>query len=280
MKSNILSKLAIIPALILSMSMMNGQTTENNANPEKTIRIKMVKNINGVETIFDTTIVGGDWNDMGDMPNMDVDIIMDSIPGGNGEQVIVKTINIESMGDNDSNVIVRVMDENDPEFQKMVKEHGVTIEENTPNGQHKVIIINEENGNGNGNGDKTKNGKDHKMEMKVIIQTCNVKDLDKEDKKLLRNETKSFNENLQIDQVDFYPNPNNGKFNLSFKLRNEGPTEISIFNTEGKRVYSEILDNFTGSYKNEIDISKNATGIYYISVTQGKDSWFKKMILE
>jgi hypothetical protein len=85
---------------------------------------------------------------------------------------------------------------------------------------------------------------------------------------------------LKIDQVDFYPNPNNGRFNLSFNLSNQGDTEIAIFTLDGKKVYEEKLPNFTGNYQQEIDISKNANGVYFIRVNQGKNAWFKKMILE
>jgi hypothetical protein len=49
---------------------------------------------------------------------------------------------------------------------------------------------------------------------------------------------------------------------------------------EGKNVYEENLPGFTGTYKKEIDISNNASGVYFIKVSQNGHSMFKKMILE
>lgn len=276
MNTNLILKLAVVPFIILGMGITYGQSNQNNPEAEKTIRVKMVKNINGVETVFDTTIVGGEWTDA-NMPNMDIDIQIDSLLGNGDGQMIMKTIDVKcNGGGSDTDMVIMMLDENDPEFQKLMKEHGIEIVDGAKKERKMIIITDEE-----GIPDNDNKKKDHKMEFKIVIKTCNIVELNKADKKVLKSEGRtSFNENLKIDKVYFYPNPNNGRFNLSFNLSNNGDTEISIFNIEGKRVYNEILEDFTGDYKNEIDISKNANGIYYIRVTQGKDSWFKKMIME
>jgi hypothetical protein len=276
MKTKIISKLAIIPAFIFSLGMMYGQTTEKNKSAEQMIHIKMVKNINGTETTVDTTIVGGSWTEGSmNMPDMNIDILIDSILNNGDEKMVIKTIEIQNTIDfTDSNIVIRTMDENDPELKNIMNE----IEMEDKNGgqtERKIIIINEQGKDGN------KYPKEQKSEFRIVIKTCNIQDLDKEDKKTFKSEGKtSFNENLKINQVDFYPNPNNGRFNLSFHLEKQGNTEISIFSMDGKNVYKEMLPDFTGNYRNEIDISKNANGVYFIKVTQGKNSWFKKMILE
>ena len=80
--------------------------------------------------------------------------------------------------------------------------------------------------------------------------------------------------------MNFYPNPSNGKFNLSFNLPEKQDTEITILNVEGKVVYKEKLNQFSGNYDKEIDISKNAKGVYFVKVDQGKHAQVKKIILE
>jgi hypothetical protein len=296
MKAKFISKLLVLPFLFLGMGLTYGQTNENKAKEEKVIRVKMVKNINGVESVFDTTIVGGEWNDIhSQMHNMpEIEIIMDSIHHGQGgnPHIMVKTIDLEGIhGSLDSNVTIQVihgdntdleklmrerhLDMDDAEFQKLLKEHGIDPGKGDGNMEKRVIIIDDEDINKDG-----VKGGDHQMKIKVVVKTCNIEDLDKEDRKRLKNEERSFNEKLKVDQVNFYPNPNNGRFNLGFTLEKQGDTEISIFDMNGKNVYSEKLSGFTGSYQKEIDISNNATGVYYIKVTQGKDSFFKKMIMQ
>ena len=175
----------------------------------------------------------------------------------------IQALTINSIGEiNDSNVVIYITEGNGHELNRLPGN----------NVQQKIIMIN--------NGDTAQMQTEQRMEIKVVIKTCNIEDLDKEDQKLLRSEGKANNHNLKIENVDFYPNPNNGRFQLSFTLKDQGDTEISVFSMEGKRVYQELLPGFTGNYRNQIDISENANGIYYIKVTQGKNSWFKKMILQ
>lgn len=269
-----ISKLLIVPAFLLGMGMMYSQTNQNQTTSEKTIRVKMVKNMNGVETTFDTTIVGGDLTDVHDLEGIpQIEIQIDSTHSMDGDQhVIVKTIDINGSS-NDSNVVIRVIDGNDHEMDKIMKEHGIDIKDGKE--EKRVIVINDDQLQK----DDGKKG-DHKLEVRVIIKSCNIEDLNKDDKKQLKANGRLSNDNLKIEELNYYPNPNNGHFNLGFTLPKQGDTQIMIFNMEGKNVYEENLPNFSGTYKNEIDISKNPSGVYFIKVTQNGHSMFKKMILE
>lgn len=118
-----------------------------------------------------------------------------------------------------------------------------------------------------------------KRVIKIISIKMGITDADEDElKKLGRNGT--TDQHLKVEQINFYPNPNNGKFNLSFELKEKGNTEINIMNIEGKNVYREFLENFSGTYKNDIDISKNNKGIYFIKVQQSSHSMIKKIIVE
>lgn len=328
MNVSIISKLAIVPVFALLGSNLLAQTNPNKKDQKEVIHIKMIKNVNGVETIVDTTISSTDFVFDMEMPEMEIEQNMDSVMktleieiSGLEDQMdeldkelenldIIKEINIIDQAgleelehlknlkidinfdsissiisrsisiDNfknldgiiDSNVTIMVFDEDDAEYQKIMEEMKSSKE-----GDYKIekqIVIVEE---GEQQGEK---GNRKMMEIKMVISSCNIEDLDKEDKKFLRSEGLLTNENLKIEQLNFYPNPNNGRFNLGFTLPKQGDTEISIFSLEGKNVYIETLPNFPGSYKNEIDISKNGKGVYFIKVSQNGRSTFKKMIIE
>jgi hypothetical protein len=335
MKTKYISRLAIISLVSLSLGSIQAQTNETQPKKENVINIKVVKNINGVETIIDTTISGDEniWKQTMELPdftineNLDsimktveiemrglhdelkgldeelkhlekfhqlnidltnlevlkeleklhgikLDIQIDSNFTNDHDALMLQHLNIENMINiRDSNVTVMILSEDDAEYQKIMKELEKDKDGNLKT-ERRVMIIQEDC--------KGKKDKGEKMivEMQVIIKTCNIEDLTNEDRKRLKNEERSFNEKLKVDQVNFYPNPNNGRFNLGFTLEKQGDTEISIMNMEGKQVYNERLPGFSGSYKKEIDISNNASGIYYIKVAQGKDSFFKKMVLQ
>lgn len=85
---------------------------------------------------------------------------------------------------------------------------------------------------------------------------------------------------LKVEHIDFYPNPNNGRFNLSFELKETGTTTIEIANKDGKQVYLEKLKDFSGKFSKEIDISSEKQGLYYLTVKQGKKVLMRKLLIE
>ncbi len=83
---------------------------------------------------------------------------------------------------------------------------------------------------------------------------------------------------LQLERISFYPNPNQGQFMLSFDLPSEEAVQIMIFNGKGETVYNEQLNNFNGAYRNTVDLSQFANGAYYMQIIQGENSYSKKLI--
>ncbi len=86
--------------------------------------------------------------------------------------------------------------------------------------------------------------------------------------------------NLEIEKLNIFPNPNDGVFNLVFDLPNQGQTSIQIFNGLGRLVYQNDMQNFSGQFKDQIDISNNAQGIYFLVVSQDGKSITQKVIFQ
>jgi len=84
---------------------------------------------------------------------------------------------------------------------------------------------------------------------------------------------------LKMEELNYYPNPNSGKFTLQFNA-DKRPTEIKITNLNGKEIYSEKLSSFEGSYQNEIDLSGQKRGIYLLQIIQGNKATNKKIVIE
>lgn len=83
---------------------------------------------------------------------------------------------------------------------------------------------------------------------------------------------------LELDDVNFYPNPNNGIFNLEFETVEEGDMTLNIYDQNGKTVYKEMLTEFEGDYRNRIDISNRANGAYYLQIIQNGQTFNKKIL--
>ena len=85
---------------------------------------------------------------------------------------------------------------------------------------------------------------------------------------------------LPIEELSFSPNPNNGRFNLNFYLPDKGKTTIRIFDINNKEIYNETLGRFSGSFNNQIDISDNSKGVYFLHISQNDKSFNKKIIIQ
>lgn len=248
----------IMGAILLSASVLGAQTTSKPA----TVRIKKIENINGVEKITDTTFT---TNEPGSIKLEDGTI--DIIGGKEGE--MVKTVIINN-GDGES-MNVEILDSGklDEEIKKAMKEAGVSGD---AKGTQKIVIINDDKAPGN------KNEK-HITKM-VVVKHIDVTDANESDLKRMGKSAGESDGKLAIEKMNFYPNPSSGKFNLSFTLPEKGDAQITILNSDGKIVYKESLPNFSNTYDKEIDISKNAKGVYFVKVEQGKHAQVKKIILE
>ena len=84
---------------------------------------------------------------------------------------------------------------------------------------------------------------------------------------------------LQLDDVSYYPNPNNGSFTLRFNA-DDKPTQVRAIDMMGKEVYAEDLQSFSGMYDKQIDLSESEKGVYILQVIQGKKTWNKKLAVE
>ncbi|MEL6923707.1 MAG: T9SS type A sorting domain-containing protein, partial [Bacteroidota bacterium] len=86
-------------------------------------------------------------------------------------------------------------------------------------------------------------------------------------------------QNLQIEELNIFPNPSQGLFNLKFNLPNNEFTIIRIFDGSGKLIYTRDLGNFDGDFNAQLDLTNNPAGTYYLMVQQGELSISKKVLI-
>jgi len=85
---------------------------------------------------------------------------------------------------------------------------------------------------------------------------------------------------LQVTQVNVFPNPSMGMFAIKFNLPQSGDTAIRIFNSSGREIYNYELSGFSGEFEDNIDISQNGAGAYFLAITQSGKTMTKKIILQ
>lgn len=76
-----------------------------------------------------------------------------------------------------------------------------------------------------------------------------------------------------------YPNPNNGEFELNFRVNSMDNYTIEIHNAIGQLVYREYLSNYTGTYAKQINLQNFGKGIYMLSLTNSHNQGIKKLIV-
>ncbi len=89
-----------------------------------------------------------------------------------------------------------------------------------------------------------------------------------------------INENITDNSFNIFPNPNNGRFTLSFNIPEEDNYTVELSSVIGQVIYSEKLNKFSGDYAKNIDASGFGKGIYSLRLTNSQNkSEIKKVIV-
>ncbi|NDA61719.1 MAG: T9SS C-terminal target domain-containing protein [Chitinophagia bacterium] len=76
------------------------------------------------------------------------------------------------------------------------------------------------------------------------------------------------------------PNPNKGKFNLSFSVTNQSDLWIDILDASGKKVFSANQSDFIGNYAKEINLEQVSSSLYIVRIQHNKKIYLKKIIIQ
>jgi PKD repeat protein len=78
-----------------------------------------------------------------------------------------------------------------------------------------------------------------------------------------------FNSNANLFSNPPYPNPVSDILHFDFFSASDSDVQVNIRNSTGNIVYSEIFESFEGHRKLETDIKNFASGIYFLTITDG-----------
>ena len=88
------------------------------------------------------------------------------------------------------------------------------------------------------------------IQIHVVTRHCRIEDCGQADlEQLLKTGKKreAFESGLAVEGLNFFPNPNDGKFRLSFDSAKEGQMEVTVRDLMGKTIYKEVQTGFLRS---------------------------------
>jgi hypothetical protein len=83
-----------------------------------------------------------------------------------------------------------------------------------------------------------------------------------------------------VSDLEVYPNPSRGVFNISFSSEEVQTVNIKVVNVIGEELYSEELVNFAGQHQTVIDMNATPKGVYFLEITTLNGSVNKKIVLQ
>ena len=87
-------------------------------------------------------------------------------------------------------------------------------------------------------------------------------------------------EPLELEEISMFPNPNNGIFTLKMNSASDAKVMVRILNVEGKTIYNKKLKPSGGLCTQEIDISVEGKGIYFLNIEQKGKYLSRKIIVQ
>ena len=78
---------------------------------------------------------------------------------------------------------------------------------------------------------------------------------------------------------EVYPNPAKDRFTLSMKTPSEQNLKINITDMMGEAVYSAVYEKVNGNFSKEIKLENAASGIYFLQMISGKNTFSKKILI-
>lgn len=76
-----------------------------------------------------------------------------------------------------------------------------------------------------------------------------------------------------------FPNPNDGRFNITFKAEKTDSYTLELHNAIGEVVVSKNISNHAGTYQLPVVLDEMASGMYTIVLTNGKKEVYQKVIV-
>ena len=87
----------------------------------------------------------------------------------------------------------------------------------------------------------------------------------------------SNDELLILEELQIFPNPNDGFFTIRFKEQPGATVDVAIYDLTGKAVFSDQIEGDDQVYIQDVDITNREKGIYFLLLKQNDASQTRKI---
>ena len=87
-------------------------------------------------------------------------------------------------------------------------------------------------------------------------------------------------EDFSFSNFNLFPNPSNGRFNVSFDVLNTEKVKLRVFDFSGRLVENVAYKNVSNKFTTELDLEKLNSGLYLLQIENGNQQTTKKLIIK
>jgi len=84
---------------------------------------------------------------------------------------------------------------------------------------------------------------------------------------------------FEIDDLQVYPNPNNGSFNVGFSPKSGEDISIEVYDIRGRAIYSKTYGSVS-RFDEVIQLNNADSGVYLLSIADGSQKVTKKIVVK
>ena len=82
----------------------------------------------------------------------------------------------------------------------------------------------------------------------------------------------------EVEDFSFYPNPNQGNFNVQFESDSMHRIQVLVHDIFGQKMYDNTFEK-TYNFNQNIQLPKTSSGLYFLTIIDGNKEFVKKIIV-
>ena len=83
-----------------------------------------------------------------------------------------------------------------------------------------------------------------------------------------------------LNDVKVFPNPSGGQFHVEFSVSKPSTVQVKLTDLNGKEVYNETFNNYSGKFEKDISNTNLAGGTYIMEINAGGEKTTTKVVMQ
>jgi photosystem II stability/assembly factor-like uncharacterized protein len=96
----------------------------------------------------------------------------------------------------------------------------------------------------------------------------------------IQDKTTSIEDNELSKSITLYPNPSQGKFEISLQALSLGSWQMQIMDVNGRLVYTQTIEKHTSTNSFSVDLTNQPKGQYILKLNNGKETAVKRILIQ